>query len=767
MAIPTKIMTIGDSITHGVIGNGGTESGGYRTELWNLFAADGLAVDFVGPRASGPSHIDRNHAGMRGWRTDQILYGRSTEPTAGNLDDWLNADTPDLVLLKIGTNDILQDFQLSTAPDRLSEIIDEITKKAPNAQVVVSSVLPIDRTQDLQQAKTYNSFIPGIVSSKVSQGKKVSFVNMFDKLTMSDLPDQIHPSLDGYVKMGNAWYDALVPILGLDKKIRVQAEEMTLTNYRVETENATALGRKLIGLSSSNPTGKASFNFNGTSGNYDIVVGFYDENDGQASLAFKAGSKLLDQWTLDKKLGSAGADSKTLQRRTVATNFSLKNGTNIEIEGIVNQSEFARVDYIEFIPKESLSTVSLSVDNVSQANGKTHTFTVTYADDDGINISTIDSSDVQVSGPNGFSQLAQLVSVNSSSDGSPRTATYRMDAPNGSWGASDNGNYTVSLRSNQVADRKDNYILAGDLGSFQVNVSPAEIPLRIEAENMQRSNYLVVSNSAASGGQLASLPIVKGPNTGTLNTTFNGASGTYDIVLRFADENDGKAQLRTNIAGNQIDSRVLNQGSSWGGVDSRTMVTQIIATDLYVNNGDRIEIQGIAEAAEFARVDYIEFVPVSLISGTDVVDSLTGASANNTTYSFAGNDTLNEDVDNDTLIGGSDADVSVLPAENREDVITDFIHGSDRLSPLANLTSNQLTIFQRKGSNLNNSFMSLSSLSSKTRFLGTGDWGLGAGNPYKSSISQNNQVYLSPQVAESLNSIKFVEILAREWRSLL
>ena len=633
MTILKKIMAIGDSITYGVIGNGSTESGGYRTELWNLFTADGLATDFIGPRASGPSHIDRDHAGMRGWRTDQILYGRSTEPTAGNLDDWLNADTPDLVLLKIGTNDILQDFQLNTAPDRLSEIIDRITSKAPNAQIVVSSILPIDRTLDLQQVKTYNSFIPGIVNSKVSQGKKVSFIDMFDKLTVSDLPDQIHPSLDGYVKMGNAWYEALVPILGLDRKIRVQAEDMTLTNYRIETENPSALGRKVIGLSSSNPTGKAAFNFNGTSGNYDIIVGFYDENDGQGSLTFKAGSQLLDQWTLNKNLGSAGADSKTLQRRTVATNFFLENGTNIQIEGIANQSEFTRIDYIEFIPKESLSTASLSVENLSQGNGTTHTFTVTYTDQDGINVSSIDSSDIQVNGPNGFSQLAQLVSVNSSSNGSPRTATYRINAPGGSWDVSDNGSYQISLRSNQVADQQNNYIPAGGLGSFQVNVPQTQTPIRIEAENMQRSNYLVVSNTAASAGQLASLPVVSVPNSGTLNSTFNGASGTYDIVLRFVDENDGQAQLITKIAGNQIDSRVLNQDLGWGGVDSRTLVTQVIGTNVFVNNGDSIAIQGIAEGAEYARVDYIEFVPKENLSTASLsVENL--SQGNGTTHTF-------------------------------------------------------------------------------------------------------------------------------------
>jgi len=632
MASPLKILTLGDSITYGVIGNGGTESGGYRTELWNLFAADNFLVDFIGPRASGPSHIDRDNAGMRGWRTDQILNGRSTEPEVGDIDDWLNADTPDLVLLKIGTNDILQDYQLNTAPDRLSSIIDKITNKAPNAQILVSSILPINRTQDLEQVKTYNSFIPGIVNSKASEGKKISFVNMFDKLTMNDLPDQIHPSLDGYVKMGNAWYEALLPILGIDKNIRVQAEDMTLTGYRIESGNSSALGRKLIGLSSNNPIGKATYNFNGASGKYDIVIGYYDENDGKGNLTFKVDGNQLDKWTLDKNLGSGAADSTTLQRRTVATNFSLNKDSIIEIEGLHNQAEGTRVDYIEFIPKESLSTATLSSSNILEPDGQTHTFTVTYTDDDGINISTLDSSDLWVTGPNGYSQLAQLISVNSSSNGSPRTATYRINAPGGRWDTIDNGNYTVSLRSNQVADTEGNYISAADLGTFKANVPTLPTTIRLEAENMQKSGYSTESFTVASGSQVVGL-LPTQSSSGTVNSNFSGDSGFYDVILRYFDENDGASSLTTKIGGTQIDSRVLNQNLGFGGIDSRTMVTQTIATNFYINQGDRIEILGTRNQSEFARVDYIEFIRKEAPTTATLAASNVSES-NDSTYSF-------------------------------------------------------------------------------------------------------------------------------------
>ena len=59
-------------------------------------------------------------------------------------------------------------------------------------------------------------------------------------------------------------------------------------------------------------------------------------------------------------------------------------------------------------------------------------------------------SNILVIGPNIYSQLAGFVSVDNSSNGTPRTASYRVTAPTGTWGAADNGTYSIVLRGNQV-----------------------------------------------------------------------------------------------------------------------------------------------------------------------------------------------------------------------------------------------------------------------------------------------------------------------------
>src|SRR6266536_3824928 len=124
---PIRIMPLGDSLTDGF-----DVPGGYRIELWSLLAGDGLCVDFVGSLTNGPRTMpDRDHEGHSGWRIDQI---------AGSAGPWLERHRPQIVLLLVGTNDVVQDFALAAAPGRLGALIDQITGALPESRVVVASI---------------------------------------------------------------------------------------------------------------------------------------------------------------------------------------------------------------------------------------------------------------------------------------------------------------------------------------------------------------------------------------------------------------------------------------------------------------------------------------------------------------------------------------------------------------------------------------------------------------------------------------------------
>ena len=217
-----KIMPLGDSITQGVDGvTSGSEQGGYRTDLWNQLQVNGLDnVDFVGSRSTGPDILmDKDHEGHPGWTIDQILNGRASDPDAGSINDWLNASRPDMVLLKAGTNDMgFSKDSPAKAADQLSDLLDKITDLLPNAEVLVASIAPVDpsRNSSIRQdfddrVIGFNELIPGIVEDKVGAGKNVTFVDVFGALTLDDLaPDGFHPNAQGYSKMADVWFNAIV-----------------------------------------------------------------------------------------------------------------------------------------------------------------------------------------------------------------------------------------------------------------------------------------------------------------------------------------------------------------------------------------------------------------------------------------------------------------------------------------------------------------------------------------------------------------------------
>jgi len=128
------------------------------------------------------------------------------------------------------------------------------------------------------------------------------------------------------------------------------------------------------------------------------------------------------------------------------------------------------------LPISAPPTAVVNAPPLIVGGGISYIFTVQYTDDTGINVSTIDANDILITGPNFFSSAATFVSLDSTlGNGTPRTATYSITAPGGTWDISDNGTYSITMRSAQVADtdRAANYVPAGTIGQFSVSVTNA------------------------------------------------------------------------------------------------------------------------------------------------------------------------------------------------------------------------------------------------------------------------------------------------------
>ena len=198
----TRIMCLGDSITRGSAIPSDIP-GGYRTRLYSDLTAAGYSVDFVGASTENPDPVklsDPDHNGYNGWRIDQI---------DNNITNWLGSTSPAVVLLHIGTNDAIQNYDFDNASARLDNLIKDITTLSPQTHLVVAQTIISTDSTVAARLNTYNSTIPDIVAKYAKARQNVTLVNMAPIVSASNMADYYHPNKAGYDAMGDAWFGAI------------------------------------------------------------------------------------------------------------------------------------------------------------------------------------------------------------------------------------------------------------------------------------------------------------------------------------------------------------------------------------------------------------------------------------------------------------------------------------------------------------------------------------------------------------------------------
>jgi hypothetical protein len=207
---PARIMPLGNSITQAQSGYNS-----YRRPLYKLLTNAGFTVDFIGSKntvfnnARHPStDFDYDHEGHWGWRTDEIIYGRSGE---GKLSDWLKLNTPDFVLIHIGHNDIIQSIPISVIINNIESIIEIIRSANPYTTILLAQLIPSNySTQVSTDINTLNNSIPSIAISKSTERSQILLVDQatgFDPAIHTY--DKIHPNVEGENLMARKWFEVL------------------------------------------------------------------------------------------------------------------------------------------------------------------------------------------------------------------------------------------------------------------------------------------------------------------------------------------------------------------------------------------------------------------------------------------------------------------------------------------------------------------------------------------------------------------------------
>lgn len=196
-----KILPLGDSITDGF-----GVPGGYRIPLYGLTLDANKDITFIGRASNGPEEVDgepfpKNHEGYSGYTIAQL------NGSPANIPEQLS-DTPHIVLLHIGTNDMIG-ADAGTAPTRLGALLDELTETWPDALIVVAQLIPFPFAQ--AAVDTYNDAVPGMVAAKASAGAHVILVDQGSDFPANgvDADDTVHPNETGYAAMADVWYAAI------------------------------------------------------------------------------------------------------------------------------------------------------------------------------------------------------------------------------------------------------------------------------------------------------------------------------------------------------------------------------------------------------------------------------------------------------------------------------------------------------------------------------------------------------------------------------
>lgn len=220
-----RILPLGDSITQGVY-----PAQSYRYRLWVKLINDGIAFDYIGSRIDNyhlqysayPTYagreFDRQHEGHGGWRAQDLVTGcTAADPcrtkSQGSLGSWLTGYTPDIVLLHIGTNDILQGAPWYTTAFSVWYTIQFLRVDNPNVVILLGQIPPMNgRVQSSQLLNYIYAILAQSTTQPSSPVLLVDHFTGFNPLTLTT--DGIHPNAAGEEWMATRWHAAIRQVIG-------------------------------------------------------------------------------------------------------------------------------------------------------------------------------------------------------------------------------------------------------------------------------------------------------------------------------------------------------------------------------------------------------------------------------------------------------------------------------------------------------------------------------------------------------------------------
>lgn len=215
LAVAIKLWPLGDSITEG-----SNNSANYRIPLCQKLEQAGVRVETVGFRTLKNVDGKGGEIPKRWWAHTGISGQRAISGggRAGYLDSLeplvYQAGYPDVIVFKLGTNDILRGMDAETAFKAWLKLVHRLVELRPNAKIVVCTIL--DMPGKTAIVDDYNARIKSAVAKKGEFPLNQVFLadlNPVVNRERGDYLDALHPNWQGHDRTSDVLKDVILAAL--------------------------------------------------------------------------------------------------------------------------------------------------------------------------------------------------------------------------------------------------------------------------------------------------------------------------------------------------------------------------------------------------------------------------------------------------------------------------------------------------------------------------------------------------------------------------
>lgn len=305
--------------------------------------------------------------------------------------------------------------------------------------------------------------------------------------------------------------------------------------------------------------------------------------------------------------------------------------------GRLNAAQALNFDSVA--PRATLTSAS----DIAVRGGTAQDIVITYSDNVGVDVGSLDASDIVVTRADGvpFSSSLALLSVSPAGNGTPRVATYRLAAPNGQWTNSDNATYRITLQPQQVRDSVGNAAATEGraavdgqvLGSFTVaipNPDDTIVTSPVDSTDATPGDGIPRDSSGRATLRAAIQEANADPDTNRIRLS----PGTYALTLAGANEDaaaTGDLDIRQNVTieGTDAGTTIIDAQ----GLDRVLHVLPgVIVTlrNVMVRGGQTTGNGGGLLNQGFLTLDHVIVTSNSAASGGGIFNDVTTTSSNDT-----------------------------------------------------------------------------------------------------------------------------------------